>query len=131
MFRKDCLLLPVALLAAYPPSAAAQQTPPQEIFVGDLIHKYVSTGTVVVTTGHLAYVNGQALLNPNLPSAMVPATVDITSLPSAIRDRVQTQCAAVGITYGGCLVKVQGQVQQINARPGLVASNIEFLPSAR
>ena len=111
--------------------AMAQPTLPREINTGDLIQGYVPEGTVVVTTGHLAYVNQQALLNPAMPSAMMPAIVDMTRLPPSHRDQVQAQCAAAQITSGGCRAKVQGQVQQIDARPGLIATDIEFLAPAR
>jgi hypothetical protein len=118
------LVVPVA-------GALAQPSLPREIHPGDLIQRYVPEGTVVVTTGHLAYVNQQALLNPAMPSAMMPAIVDITRLPTANRDLVQAQCAAVQITSGGCRAKVHGQVRQIDTRPGLVATHIELLAPVR
>ena len=114
------LVLPIA-------DAVAQPSIPREIYPGDLIQGYVPEGALVVATGHLAYVNQQALLNPAMPSAMMPAIVDITQLPAANRDEVQARCAAVQITSGGCRAKVHGQVQQIDARPGLVATHIDIL----
>ena len=36
---------------------------------------------------------------------------------------------AIKITTGGCWVKLQGWVQQIDDRFGLIATDIEFLPS--
>ena len=105
----------------------SQKAEPLEINAGTLIQGYVSVGTVVVASGHLAYVDGKALLNPNMPSAMVPTVVDIAGLSPADQKRVQTECAAIRITSGGCSVKVKGQVQQMNGRFGLVATDIEFI----
>jgi len=109
--------------------AVAQQILPQEIHTSDLIQGYIPVGAFVITRGHLAYVEQRAVINPGMPSAMVPAIVDLTRLPPATRDKVEAECAAIKITTGGCWVKLQGWVQQINDRSGLIAADIEFLPS--
>ena len=109
--------------------AMAQQLLPQEINTGDLIQGHLPVGAFVITKGHLAYVEQRAVINPGMPSAMVPAIVDLTRLPPATRDKVEAECAAIKITTGGCWVKLQGWVQQIDDRFGLIATDIEFLPS--
>ena len=109
--------------------AMAQQLLPQEINTGDLIQGHLPVGAFVITKGHLAYVEHRAVINPGMPSAMVPAIVDLTRLPPATRDKVEAECAAIKITTGGCWVKLQGWVQQIDDRFGLIATDIEFLPS--
>jgi hypothetical protein len=117
----------VILLALPAAGQAFGQTPPQLINIGDLIQGYVSVGAVVTTDGHLLYTEGRVRINPNMPSAMAPAIVDITDLPPATREQIQTRCAAISITSGGCAVKVEGQVQLIDGRPGLIAAKIDFL----
>ena len=109
--------------------AMAQQLLPQEINTGDLIQGHLPVGAFVITKGHLAYVEQRAVINPGMPSAMVPAIVDLTRLSPATRDKVEAECAAIKITTGGCWVKLQGWVQQIDDRFGLIATDIEFLPS--
>jgi hypothetical protein len=109
--------------------AMAQQLLPQEINTGDLIQGYLPVGAFVITKGHLAYVEQRAVINPGMPSAMVRAIVDLTRLPPATRDKVEAECAAIKITTGGCWVRLQGWVQQIDDRFGLIATDIEFLPS--
>ena len=109
--------------------AMAQQLLPQEINTGDLIQGHLPVGAFVITKGHLAYVEHRAVINHGMPSAMVPAIVDLTRLPPATRDKVEAECAAIKITTGGCWVKLQGWVQQIDDRFGLIATDIEFLPS--
>ena len=123
MVRISLLLLLISSVA----SASAQQAPPPEVHLGDVIQRYVPIGTIVSVRGHLAYVSGRAIMVPNMPSAMVPAIVDVTNLPPSDHERLQTACEAKSTTSGGCSVKIEGQIVEIDARPGLLATRIEFL----
>ena len=109
------ILAVAAALAGSAVGALAEPSPQsRKIKSGDFIQGYVRAGAIVVTTGHLAAVDGRVLLSPSMPSAMVPA-MSTTRLPPADRARVQAHCAAVRITSGGCRVTLQGQVA-IDAR---------------
>jgi hypothetical protein len=123
MIRPAIILLALTMPAAM---MAFGQTPPQQVQVSDLIQGYVSLGTIITTQGHLAFTGGRARLNPSMPSAMVPAIVEITGLPPSDQERLQKQCTASSITSGGCRVRVEGRVQKIDGRPGLLATRLDF-----
>ena len=120
--------LAAAGLAVLGLSCWAQPLWPQEIDVGDLIKGYVEIDSIVVVHGHVAFVYGETLMTPNLPSAMWPMIVDTKELPNTQLQNLKVRCAADRTTSGGCTVRVRGQVQKVDGRLRLKATAIEFLP---
>lgn len=111
--------------------ALAQQAPPEEVAISHVIQGNVVAGTIIKTRRHLAYSDGRVRMNPSIPSAMVPAIVDVTRLPSSVRHQVESDCSAVSITRAGCELVMRGEVREIEGRPGLVATGLDILIKVR
>ena len=118
-------------LASAAVAALAQSPVYRQVWGGDFIQRYIPDGELIEIRGH-GWANGPDFFyNINIPSAMVPALVDLAGIDAETRRRLQTECASKGQFGAGCQVVIRGKAGP-RPRPSvsrsLIASEIEFMP---
>jgi hypothetical protein len=122
------LVLALVLLASSMVRPLAEPAKYRRASSSDLIGGTIPVGEWVETAGHLWLSDRGALLAVAIPSAMVPARVDIANVAPAAVERFKAACSAPDQFRGGCSATVRGQTAMLDGRHGLVAHEIEFTP---